>query len=65
MGYKYEVTLLLHEYTKTGDSYGFVDLERTFTFSDYDEVADFLDLLIHGAGTDGVTFKVRTKEVLI
>lgn len=65
MGYKYEVTLLIHEYTKAGDAYGFVDVDRTFTFDDYEEVADLLGLLIHGAGTDGVTFKVRTREVLI
>lgn len=46
---KYAVTLFVSKFMPVGDKWQSVDIERTFTFDDYDDAQNLIGYLVHGS----------------
>lgn len=55
---KYKVTLFMSRYMQVGDKWQQVDATRAFTFSNWDDVQNFICYLVEGAG-GSVKFEVE------
>ena len=58
---KYKVTLFMSKYVKVGDDYQMVDISREFTFSNWDDVQNFVGYLVEGAN-GAVKFEIQAIE---
>lgn len=58
---KYKVTLFMSKYMEIGEKWELVDLTRTFTFSNWDDVQNFIGYLVEGAN-GSVKFEVEATE---
>lgn len=55
---KYKVTLFMSRYMQVGDKWQQVDATREFTFSNWDDVQNFIGYLVEGA-SGSVKFEVE------
>ena len=55
---KYKVTLMISRYLKVGEEWQDVDVKRTFTFNNWDDVQNFIGYLVEGAN-GSVRFEVE------
>lgn len=56
---KYTVTLMMSRYLKVGEEWQDVDVKRTFTFNNWDDVQNFIGYLVEGAN-GSVKFEVES-----
>ena len=56
---KYKVTLMISRYLKVGEEWQDVDVKRTFTFNNWDDVQNFIGYLVEGAN-GSVRFEVES-----
>lgn len=58
---KYIVKVFVSQYKKIGDDYELVELNKTYTYHDADDVHGLIDYLM--AGNSCNRFEITTKEV--
>ena len=55
---KYTITLMMSRYLKVGEEWQDVDVKRTFTFTSWDDVQNFIGYLVDGA-SGSVKFEIE------
>lgn len=56
---KYTVTLMMTRYLKVGEEWQDVDVKRTFTFTNWNDVQNFIGYLVEGA-SGAVKFEIES-----
>ena len=59
---KYTVTLMMSRYLKVGEEWQDVDVKRTFTYSEEDDVKNLVSYLVKGA-SGAVKFEIEATTV--
>lgn len=55
---KYTITLFMSRYMQVGEEWQSVDVSRSFTFNNWDDVQNFIGYLVEGA-SGSVKFEVE------
>ena len=58
---EYNVKVCVSQYVKIGDDYEYVEVNKTYTYHDADDVHGLIDYLMAGNNTN--KFEIVTKEV--
>ena len=59
---KYILTIIFRNYQKVGGDYDYVEIERKFEYSSWDDVQNVLGYLTEGSRGNTLKFAIKIKE---